>query len=340
VNITNVNVNKVVVKKVYKNVYVNNSVTVIHHDTFVKGKHVDFKHHENPFLKERVHIGRPNIKPERETRMPVMRDIPRVKEPPQKVREIKVKEIKKQRPFVKEKNRSVLSPNAPGKELKLKAIDAPKERKRGRAFEKRPERSGNGKPAEKQQPEQKKTVPANMKKYDERGTRAGDRREMKQKESRPDAQSAQKPSPAQKQRQPDQRGAQPGKMRREGGGTEPQPADRPSPSKKQRQPDQLKLQKQQEERKMEQPKKKELKAPPAGEPSQQRIRHPEEGRGQAPARLMQREKHRRQEGVKEAAPQQSKQQEKGKKAKEQQPEEPQPEGQIQQLAGPGGRGHR
>jgi hypothetical protein len=57
VNITNVNVNKVVVKNVYKNVYVNNGVTVVHHDTFVKGKKVDFRAIET-LLKGKVHIGR------------------------------------------------------------------------------------------------------------------------------------------------------------------------------------------------------------------------------------------------------------------------------------------
>ena len=132
VNITKVNVNKVVVKKVYKNVYVNNGVTVVHHDTFVRGKRVDYKVDRNPFLKEKVHIGRPNITPLRETRMPVVREIPREKEPPQRIRQVRVQELKKERPMVKEKNRSVFSPQEPEKRMKVKTLDVPQERKRFR----------------------------------------------------------------------------------------------------------------------------------------------------------------------------------------------------------------
>ena len=68
VNITNVNVTNINVEKVvYKNVKVTNAVTVIHRDTFVTGRHVDVKVQENPFLREKVHVGRPNIQPERAT---------------------------------------------------------------------------------------------------------------------------------------------------------------------------------------------------------------------------------------------------------------------------------
>ena len=42
VNITNVNITNIqVTKVVYKNIHVHNAVTVIHHDTFVTGKHVE-----------------------------------------------------------------------------------------------------------------------------------------------------------------------------------------------------------------------------------------------------------------------------------------------------------
>jgi len=91
VNITNVNITNIqVTKVVYKNVHIRNAVTVIHHDTFVKGKHVEVKVRENPFLRERISIGSPNIKPEKATRMPVMKEIPQVRKPPEPIREIKV----------------------------------------------------------------------------------------------------------------------------------------------------------------------------------------------------------------------------------------------------------
>ncbi|NJD57679.1 MAG: iron dicitrate transport regulator FecR [Nitrospirae bacterium] len=157
VNITNVNVNQVVVKNVYKNVYVNNGVTVVHHDTFVKGKRVDYKMDRNPFLQEKVHIGRPDIKPERETRMPVVREIPRTKEPPQRIREVKVQELRKQRPVVRERDRSVFSPNEPEKRLKVKTLDTPQQRKRFR------EEDRQKMQPEKQRQEERKGGPAERK---------------------------------------------------------------------------------------------------------------------------------------------------------------------------------
>jgi len=179
VNITTVNVNQVVVKNVYKNVHVNNGVTVVHHDTFVKGRHVEYKADRNPFLNEKVHIGRPNIKPERETRMPVVKEIPRTKEPPQRIREVKVRELKAQRPIAKEKNRSVFSPNEPEKRMKVKTLDSPQERKRFREENRRDtqEEGMRGMPSEKQRQEEKKGRPAE-----------------KQQDMRPDRQ----PMPAQK----------------------------------------------------------------------------------------------------------------------------------------------
>jgi hypothetical protein len=121
VNITQVNIRHIDVHKVvYKNVHVRNAVTVIHHDTFVKGKHVDFKIRENPFLRERISIGRPDIKPERATRMPIVKEIPRSKRPPEPIREIKVRELKERRPLVREKEASVLKPDSRPKEMPLK----------------------------------------------------------------------------------------------------------------------------------------------------------------------------------------------------------------------------
>jgi len=207
VNVTKVNVNTVVVKNVYKNVHVNNGVTVVHHDTFVKGKHMDYKADRNPFLKEKVHIGRPDIKPERETRMAVIKDIPRAKEPPQRIREVKVRELKEQRPMVKEKNSSVFSPKDPEKQLKVKTFDTPQERKRfkeenrkqiqeddrkGIPSEKQQQNDRKGRPAEKQQdmrpdkqqPPDKKDIERQQKKKDARPPDAG---EPVQKRMKPDS---------------------------------------------------------------------------------------------------------------------------------------------------------
>jgi hypothetical protein len=118
VNITQVNITHIDVHKVvYKNVQVRNAVTVIHHDTFVKGRHVDFKVKENPFLKEKIHLGRPDIKPERATMMPIVKEIPQTKRPPQLIREIRVRELKEKRPLIREKEASVFRPDSRPKQM-------------------------------------------------------------------------------------------------------------------------------------------------------------------------------------------------------------------------------
>jgi hypothetical protein len=116
VNITTINVSKVV----YRNIHVHNAVTVVHHDTFVHGRHVDVTVRENLFLRERMHIGRPDIKPQRSTVVPVLREIPQTKRPPEKIREIKVREIRERRPLAREQERSVLRPESPPREMTIK----------------------------------------------------------------------------------------------------------------------------------------------------------------------------------------------------------------------------
>ena len=324
VNIANMQINKVTAKNVYKNVYVNNGVTVVHHDTFVRGRHVDFKHHENPFLKEKAHIGRPNIKPERETRMPVIKDIPRAKEPPQKIKEIRVKEIKKQRPLITEKNRSVFAPEAAGRELKVRASDAPKERNTAWILEKRQAQDRDRKPAEKQKPDETWRNPGKKQKQEDRGPRPRDLRDMKQKESRPAQQSVASPSQREKQLQTkEQEQQRPEKPRKENTVKYTPPPERLSQREKQRQPDQPKQQQQQGEKRGESTKRKETHVPhqsgPVQKPMTQAERQTYRERRPMPDRLMQPEELRRQGGAKETAPeQQLKQQEKQKNVRLQQ----------------------
>ena len=116
VNVTNINVERVV----YKNARATNAVTVIHRDTFVTGRHVDEKIQENPFLRERIHVGQPDIRPERATKMPVVREVSADKRPPASIREIKVREIKENRPLVRQKDASVMRPGAPPREMNVK----------------------------------------------------------------------------------------------------------------------------------------------------------------------------------------------------------------------------
>jgi hypothetical protein len=146
VNITQINISHIDIQKVvYKNVHVQNAVTVIHHDTFVKGRPMEVKVKENPFLKERISLGRPDIKPEKATVMPTIKDIPQTKRPPEPIREIKMKELKEKRPLVREKESSVFRPGSPSKEMQLKVKEG-----------KPPEKGGPGKPKETKQPEREK----------------------------------------------------------------------------------------------------------------------------------------------------------------------------------------
>ncbi|MBM4338860.1 MAG: iron dicitrate transport regulator FecR [Deltaproteobacteria bacterium] len=159
INITNININTINVGKiVYRNVHVHNAVTIVHHDTFVHGRHVEVRERENPFLRERIHIGRPNIKPERTTVMPVVREIPQVRRPPEKVQEIKVREVKERRPLVKEREVSVLRPEFPPREMTIKrreggpvekGIDRVGERPAAREMEKGRDRKISVRKAEK-----------------------------------------------------------------------------------------------------------------------------------------------------------------------------------------------
>ncbi len=125
VNITNININTINVEKVvYRNVRVQNAVTVVHHDTFVHGRQVEVRERENPFLREKINVGRPNIKPERPTVMPVIREIHQTRKPPEKIDEIKVREIKERRPLTRERETSVFRPESPPREMEIKRKEA------------------------------------------------------------------------------------------------------------------------------------------------------------------------------------------------------------------------
>ncbi len=140
VNITNVNITNIQVNNiVYRNVNVRNGVTVVHHDTFLTGKHVDVHVKENPFRKERTSIVGPDIRPQKTTMMPVVKEVPPAKRPPEPIKEIRIKELKERRPFVKERNVSVLKPESPPREMTLKVKEGkPVQREFGKVRERKP----------------------------------------------------------------------------------------------------------------------------------------------------------------------------------------------------------
>ena len=117
INITNIT---------YSNVQVNNSVTVINHNTFVTGRREAVNVRENLFLTEKINVGRPDIKPERASFAPVVKTIEPAKLPPQQVNRIAVKELKQARSLVKEQNQSVINKGERVKPLVVKAVEQPK----------------------------------------------------------------------------------------------------------------------------------------------------------------------------------------------------------------------
>jgi len=121
-NVREINITKIT----YKNVQVNNSVTVINNNTFVTGRREAVNVKENLFLTEKISIGRPDIKPEKASFAPVVKTIEPAKLPPQQVNRIAVKELKQERRLVKEQNQSVINRGEPVKALVVKAVEQPK----------------------------------------------------------------------------------------------------------------------------------------------------------------------------------------------------------------------
>ncbi|GAB4486133.1 MAG: FecR domain-containing protein [Thermodesulfovibrionales bacterium] len=133
VNIANINVSTTVVN-VYRNVHVDKAVITVHRDTFVRGRHADVPVKGNPFLSEKIHVGRPAIPPEKASSVPVIREIPEKKRPPRYVREERPREIREARRLHREKTAPVVRPEVfertQEEQRKLRGQEAPKVRVR------------------------------------------------------------------------------------------------------------------------------------------------------------------------------------------------------------------
>jgi hypothetical protein len=176
VNITKVNVTNI--KVVYRNVHVYNAVTVVHHDTFVKGKHVDVKVKENPFLKEKISIGGPHVKPEKAATAPVIKEIPERKRPPRAIKETNVKERKESRPLVRERNISVLRPQSPPKDMPLKV-------KEGKPVQREFEKTKGSAPVERSIEKHRESQPPEKGMERPQGSRPAERGVEKPRETNP-----------------------------------------------------------------------------------------------------------------------------------------------------------
>lgn len=111
INIINITIGSMRVRHDYRNVRVRNAVIVLDHDSFRRGRRTEFRVRENPFHEHYTHMGRPRISPVRESYIPVLREIPEKKRPPRVIREVKVKEVRQERPFVKEAAAPALNPD-------------------------------------------------------------------------------------------------------------------------------------------------------------------------------------------------------------------------------------
>ncbi|NJD61955.1 MAG: iron dicitrate transport regulator FecR [Deltaproteobacteria bacterium] len=161
-NVRNVDVNRIRVTNVYRNINVTNSITVVNQTTFVTGRHAPVhqdvvRNIRQDFSQRRgIVIGRPQIKPVETSRIPVVRSIPDAKRPPASVRKIDVKELKQSRPLVKEQGRSAIRPGAPARALEVKKVEKPtpvNERARERRQIQPGERRLQGAPRQETQPQ-------------------------------------------------------------------------------------------------------------------------------------------------------------------------------------------
>ena len=131
VNITKINIKHVNITNVYKNAYVKNGATVVSHNTFntASPRIVNVTQsviQKKIFTKNNISIGTPVIKPTRSSYFVATKQIQPAKLPPQPVRHLQVKELKKSRPLVKSQDKSVLNPGAKPKPLPVNKVKTPR----------------------------------------------------------------------------------------------------------------------------------------------------------------------------------------------------------------------
>ncbi|MGE5172369.1 MAG: DUF6600 domain-containing protein [Betaproteobacteria bacterium] len=151
VNITTINVNQVNITNVYKNVYINNGVTVVNRNTFATAspKIVSVNQRiiqQQIFTKNNISVGTPAIKPTKASYFASSRPVPPAKLPPQPVRNLQIKELKQSRPFMKDPGRSVLNPGARPKQLPVNPVATPRTPGKGKPMVQPAERGRRGAP--------------------------------------------------------------------------------------------------------------------------------------------------------------------------------------------------
>ena len=110
----------------YRNVRVRNAVTVIHRDTFISGKKHQAPVRQNPFIAAEASMGPPRFRPERETRRPVIKAIPAERRPPERVKRVRVEEIRRERRLEPSEKGSVFTPGRQPDDLHVNRREAPR----------------------------------------------------------------------------------------------------------------------------------------------------------------------------------------------------------------------
>ncbi|GFE57727.1 FecR family protein [Geobacter sp. AOG1] len=123
-NIATSTINRTIVQK-YRNINVRNGVTVVNRTTFLTGRREPVKVRENLFRATNVAAGPPNIRPTRATSMPIIRNIPQAKRPPERVRQTNVSEIRRERGLVREEKGSAFRGGRTGTEMPVRKRSEP-----------------------------------------------------------------------------------------------------------------------------------------------------------------------------------------------------------------------
>jgi len=131
INIINVNINQVKISNVYRNVNVNNGVTIVERNSFATASprivNVDRNViQRNIFTRSNISVGTPAIKPTRESYFASPRTISQSKLPPQSVKSIQPTQLKQSRPLIKDANKSVLNPGRKPKALPVNTVTTPR----------------------------------------------------------------------------------------------------------------------------------------------------------------------------------------------------------------------
>jgi len=140
VNIANVNISQVNITTVYKNVYVNNGVTVVNRNTFATAspRIVNVNQgviQQRIFTRNNISIGAPAITPTSASYFSSARPVPAANRPPLSVRNVQTMELKQSRPFIKEADKSVLNPGIKPKTLPINTVTTPRTPGKGKSIQ-------------------------------------------------------------------------------------------------------------------------------------------------------------------------------------------------------------